>query len=291
MQETELILNPDGSIYHLNLLPGDLATKIILVGDPDRVEKVGAFLEEVEIRKHKREFYTLTGRYKGQRVSVMSTGIGTDNIDIVWHEIDALFNIDFETRKPKDQAVSIQVLRLGTCGGMQAEVPVGTLVASAWAVGGDGLMNYYDYPVYDTALQNALDRFWNENNGPLPLYHSPADPALLTLLNDEFPEIMQGGTFTAGGFYGPQGRSLGRLQVKLPSLPDMIGAFQHNGSRFLNMEMEAAAIMSLGKALGHRCGTIAVILANRLRGQFAADPKAAEKKLIQTGLAVLRNWE
>ncbi|MFK7920481.1 MAG: nucleoside phosphorylase [Bacteroidia bacterium] len=290
MQETELILNPDGSIYHLNLLPGDLAPKIILVGDPDRVEKVGAFLDEVEIRKHKREFYTLTGLYEGQRVSVMSTGIGTDNIDIVWHELDALFNIDFETRKPKNQAVSIQALRLGTCGGMQAEVPVGTLIASAWAVGGDGLMNYYDYPIYDTALQNALDRFWEKNNGPLPLYHSPADSALLTMLSDEFPQIMQGGTFTAGGFYGPQGRSLGRLQVKLPSLPDLIGGFRHNEGRFLNMEMEAAAIMSLGKALGHRCGTIATILANRLRGEFAADPKAEEKKLIQTGLSVLSKW-
>ncbi len=290
MQETELILNPDGSIYHLDLLPGELATKIIQVGDPDRVKKVGAFLEEVEINKHKREFYTLTGYYKGERVSVISTGIGTDNVDIVWHEIDALFNIDFSTRQPLTQTTKVQALRLGTCGGMQADVEVGTLVASAWAVGGDGLMNYYDFPVYDTALQNALDQFWNEIGGPLPLYHAPADEALLEQLERDFPQILQGGTFTAGGFYGPQGRSLGRLPVKLPNLPDRVGEFRHGQQRFLNMEMEAAAIMSLGKALGHRCGTIAVILANRLKEHFAPDPKKEEQKLIQTGLEVLRKW-
>ncbi|MEL6651546.1 MAG: hypothetical protein AAFQ87_12155 [Bacteroidota bacterium] len=179
MQETELILNADGSIYHLNLLPGELASKLILVGDPDRVERVGAFLEEVEFKKHKREFYTITGSFQGERISVLSTGIGTDNIDVVWHEIDALFNIDFESRRVKDDLQSIQVLRLGTCGGMQEEVPVGTLVASAWAVGGDGLMSYYDYPVYDFALQNALDQFWDDLRGALPLYHAPADTQLL----------------------------------------------------------------------------------------------------------------
>lgn len=285
-----MILNPDGSIYHLNLLPGELATKIILVGDPDRVKKVGAFLEEVEVNKHKREFYTLTGYYKGERVSVMSTGIGTDNVDIVWHEIDALFNIDFATRRTLPQTTKVQALRLGTCGGMQADVEVGTLVASAWAVGGDGLMNYYDYPIYDAALQNALNHFWAQVGGPLPLYHAPADEALLSLLSQSFARIMQGGTFTAGGFYGPQGRSLGRLPVKLPRLPDKIGEFRFGGERFLNMEMEAAAIMSLGKALGHRCGTIAVILANRLKAQFAENPKRQEQKLIQTGLEVLRKW-
>ncbi|MEL6588750.1 MAG: nucleoside phosphorylase [Bacteroidota bacterium] len=290
MQETELILNADGSIYHLNLLPGELASKLILVGDPDRVERVGAFLEEVEFKKHKREFYTITGSYQGERISVLSTGIGTDNIDVVWHEIDALFNIDFESRRVKDDLQSIQVLRLGTCGGMQEEVPVGTLVASAWAVGGDGLMSYYDYPVYDFALQNALDQFWDDLRGALPLYHAPADTQLLKILESEFPQIVQGGTFTAGGFYGPQGRSLGRLSVRLPFLTEEIARFRYGERCFLNMEMEAAAIMALGKALGHRCGTLAVILANRAAGAFAQDPKADEQKLIRTGLEVLRKW-
>jgi uridine phosphorylase len=293
MRDSELILSDDGSIYHLHLKPGDVAEKILLVGDPDRVERVGKHLDQIDFRCHKREFYTLTGWMQGQKISVISTGIGTDNVDIVIHELDALFNIDFGSRKPKTQTTALKLLRLGTCGGMQKNIPVGSLIASAWAIGGDGLMQYYDQPLSEEGqlFARALMAFRrHEGLENLAWYFAQADPALVNLLEKQFPQIHCGITYTAGGFYGPQGRSLGRLPVRHPDLPQRLARFQHGGFPVLNMEMEASAVLGLGTALGHQAGCLCVILANRQAGEFAADPAVEEQKLIKGGLEVMLAW-
>lgn len=293
MRDSELILSDDGSIYHLHLKPGEVAEKILLVGDPDRVERVGKHLDKIDFRCHKREFYTLTGWLQGQKISVISTGIGTDNVDIVIHELDALFNIDFATRQIKTESASLKLLRLGTCGGMQTEIPVGSLVASAWAIGGDGLMQYYAPPLSEELqlFANSLMEFrQKEGLENLSWYHAQADPALVDLLENHFPQIHCGITFTAGGFYGPQGRSLGRLPVRYPHLPRQLAGFRYRDFPVLNMEMEASAVLGLGTALGHQAGCLCVILANRQAGEFASDPAVEEQKLIEAGLEVMLKW-
>lgn len=296
MRETELILNSDGSVYHLALHPGELAKKIFFVGDQDRVEKVGQYFDEIEFIRRKREFCTLTGTYLGDRLSVISTGIGTDNIDIVWNEIDALFNISFADRTPIRRPHQLKVLRLGTCGGMQPDIPVGSLVLSAYAVGADGLMHFYQLPAprgLAARFAHQWRAFMSRSGLDLKMYPVQGSMHLSKLAQDIFPDIHLGITFTANGFYGPQGRSLGRLSPTWPDLPDQIAnfSFSERGMRILNMEMETAGILGLGGALGHETGSLSVILANRRTGKFSDDPAEAVDKLIRTGLQMMRNWQ
>lgn len=292
-QESELILNPDTSIYHLNLKVGELADRIIFVGDPDRVEQVSRHFDKIEFKVRKREFYTITGYLHDQRISVMSTGIGTDNIDIVWNEIDALFNFDFNTRQIKTQLTQLHVLRLGTCGGLRPENPVGTIVNSSYAIGADGLMHFYNTSTFhDPEFHKAFQNFKNNSlpNTP-PLYTSSGSKSFSQLLTNDFPHIKSGITFTAAGFYGPQGRNLGRLGLRSPNLTTQLQEFGYQGLAVLNMEMETAGILSLGKGLGHEAASLSVILANRSRGEFHPAPKQAVENLIEQGLDMLLKWE
>jgi uridine phosphorylase len=289
----DLVLDADGSIYHLALKPGELAEKILFVGDPGRVERVAAHFDQVELKRQKREFFTITGSYQGQRLSVLSTGIGTDNIDIVWNEVDALFNLDFATRQVKPALTRLQVLRLGTSGGMQPDLPVGSLVHTRYAIGGDGLRHFYPSPLSpaEVQLRAALKAYFPpQTQFPIPLYAAPADPGLDQLIREQFPNIRPGITFTAAGFYGPQGRPLGRIPVFDEQLPRHLADFEYQQTRVLNMEMESAAIFALGELLGHACGTLCVILANRQRGEFSEDPRPLVDELIQTGLEVMLRW-
>ena len=296
MPSSELILNADGSLYHLHLKPGEVADKIILVGDPGRVAIVAQHFDEVELQRQHREFCSCTGWRQGQRLTVLSTGIGPDNIDIVWNELDALVNIELERGTPHAESRSLQALRLGTCGGLQAGVEVGTLVHSRYAIGGDAVMTYYA-PARPPARVQALAlavRAWQREHFPtypLPWYASACDEALDELLATQFEAVLPGITFTATGFYGPQGRALGRIPLALPDLPGQLSQFSFDGLRPLNLEMETASIMALGQALGHRAGAISVVLANRAREQFHPDPSQAIEHLIEVGLQVMLTWE
>lgn len=292
MKSTELILNADGSVYHLNLLPEEIGSTIILVGDPARVDRVAATFDQIELTKEKREFRTTTGTLNGNRLSVMSTGIGTDNIDIVLNELDALVNIDFSSRTVKEQITSLNILRMGTCGGLQKEYEPGTLVLSSAAIGLDGMMPFY------VTSQPGISQIEGEARkvlGDTPsiaslVYAARADHELCLLAAELFPQIQQGITFTAPGFYGPQGRSLGRIPVRVEGLPDRIATIQSDGKKVLNMEMETSGILGLGAALGHRCGSLSVILANRPTGTFHDDPHAAVDQLIKVGMELVKGW-
>lgn len=290
--ETELILNADGSIYHLSLLPGEVGPTIILVGDPDRVDKVADRFDLVELTRSKREFRTKTGIFRGHRLTVMSTGIGTDNIDVVLNELDALVNIDFQTRRVKDSLTSLRILRLGTCGGLQEHLTPGALVLSAAAIGLDGLMPFY---LRDQEGHAGIVGAARKALGAYPeiaslVYGANAANQLLRYAHAVFPEVYQGITFTASGFYGPQGRSLGRIGPTVRNLPDLMATVQCNGRSVLNMEMETSGILGLGGALGHACGSLSVVLANRARTTFHPDPASAVEHLIDRGLEMLTGW-
>lgn len=288
---SELVINRDGSVYHLHLKPGELAEKIICVGDPDRVEKVCLHFETVEMLRRKREFVSATGTYRGQRLSVVSSGIGTDNMDIVLNEIDALFNIDFETRQVRPQLQPLQFMRLGTCGGLQPDIPVGTVINSRYAIGSDGLLHFYR-TAGPTDLDQAFLAYENTLGGlPFPMYTAAGEEALATWLAADYPQIVSGITFTASGFYGPQGRSIGRLPVRMPDLPERMAGFRYQGFPLLNMEMETAALLGLCSLLGHRAGSLCVVLANRQQQTFSKDPAALVEQLIQTGLEIVSNWD
>lgn len=290
---TELILNADGSIYHLALLPEDIAHKIIFVGDPERIPQVTAHFDSILMKKAKREFHATTGIYKGQMLTVMSTGIGTDNIDIVMNELDALVNIDFASRTIKNELISLKIMRLGTCGGMQKELPVGTIVHSAYAVGADGLLTHY--PSQNSAeiermndyLATAMPDFASASE-----YYIVKSEGFEALL--QHPEIHKGITLTNKGFYGPQGRSLGRVKVAFPTLIDDFTDLRFPTDAgdlpILNLEMETAGILGLGGLLGHQCVSLSVILANRPLGIFAENPAQAVGNLIQTGLDLMLKW-
>ena len=290
---SELICNADGSIYHLHLHPEEVADKIIFVGDQNRVDKVARHLDRVELTRQHREFRTITGELQGQRLTILSTGIGPDNIDIVWHELDALANLDLKTGQVKEQLRSLQVLRLGTCGGVQPDLEVGSLVHSRYAIGGDAVMSYYQ-PARRTApgvqaLQLTMDS-WRAQHLPFfaqPWYAAQCDEALDERITRYFDDILPGITYTATGFYGPQGRALGRLPLAVPNLPELLQDFSFDGLNLLNIEMETATIMALGHALGHRTGAISVILANRMAGVFHPEPAQAIERLIERGLEVV----
>lgn len=276
ISETDLILNADGSAYHLNLLPGDVADTVILVGDQDRVPEITKHFDSIELRKGKREFVTHTGRLGSKRISVVSTGIGTDNIDIVLNELDALVNIDFKTRKVNSNTRSLNFIRIGTSGAVQANIPLDSLLVSEYAFGLDALMHYYQHSL-SVSEQTLLDTFINTVSNFKP-YISSASSSLLEKLASDMPK---GITVTSPGFYSPQGRTL-RAQSTLPGLLKSLQNFAHQGHRITNLEMETAGIYGLAKALGHKAVSYNVLLANRAKNTFSKHPaKTMEKCIVE----------
>ncbi len=277
INESELILNADGSIYHLNLLPEDLASTVITVGDPDRVAKVSKYFDRIELKKGKREFITHTGYLGNKRLTVISTGIGTDNIDIVLNELDALANIDFANRTVKSTLSSLHIVRIGTSGGVQQDVEMGTILASAYGVGLDALMNYYQgsYDGEEQALQVELAKYFSALN--LNPYVAKAGAGLLDRIAFDLPK---GVTLTAPGFYAPQGRTV-RSTNTIPNFIDLINSFQYKGQRFTNLEMETAGIYALANMFGHQALSINAILASRVDGRFSSAPEEVVDKAIQ----------
>jgi uridine phosphorylase len=278
IQSSELILNPDGSVYHLNLLPQNIAHDIIFVGDQNRVEKITQAFDTIEFSTQKREFKTHTGTLKGKRITVMSTGIGPDNIDIVMNELDALVNIDLQTRKPKETLTKLNIVRIGTSGSLQADIDVDSFVMSKYAIGLDNMLrSYLIDDVSEIALEEAFIKHtnWDLRKGK-PYVISCSE----TLENNFFSNIMHKGfTGTAGGFYGPQGRVL-RLNIQDENLNAKMDSFDYKGIKMTNLEMETAAIYGLGKLLGHHCLSLNAIIANRATGTFSSDPYKAVDELI-----------
>lgn len=286
IKESELILNPDGSIYHLNLRPEQVADTIILVGDPNRVPRVSAYFDTIEFSIQKREFCTHTGTYKGKRLTALSTGIGPDNIDIVINELDALFNIDLHTRKPKEQLTSLNIVRFGTSGSLQADIPVDSFVLSSHGLGMDNMLHAYkEAPnVREIAMEEAFMAHtqWNTDKGR-PYIVGCGETLKQRLLTDK---VFEGITGTAPGFYGPQGRML-RLPVQDPTLNDKLHSFNYKGYRMTNLEMETSAIYGLSKLLGHQAVSLNAIIANRAAGTFTKDTKKVVENLIVYGLEQL----
>ena len=262
LSESELILNSDGSVYHLNVLPGELATDIILVGDPHRVPLVSAHFDRVELKKSKREFVTHTGWIGSKRISVIGTGIGAGNIDIVMNEVDAIFNIDLQTREIKSTHTPLRFLRLGTTGGLSEHVPLGSLVCSQYAFGLDGLLNFYQHDL--TTNEAALLAKINDSFAALPMVSNAYCTAADAELAQQFAHMSTSGiTLTCAGFYGPQGRWL-RLPLIKPDLFTMANTLTFGPLRVTNLEMETAVIYGLGKLLGHACCSVSMVVANRV---------------------------
>jgi uridine phosphorylase len=281
LSPSELILNPDGSIYHLHLRPEHIADTILTVGDPDRVPEVSKYFDELEFTAKKREFVTHTGRIGKRRLTVISTGIGPDNIDIVLNELDALVNIDLASRSIKEEKKRLTFIRVGTTGGLQAGHKVGTLVSSSHVIGMDNLMHFYDYQAGTEVL--ALKQAFCQHFPDLPveIYTGSADPELLETISGDWA---QGITVTYPGFYAPQGRSL-RLKSRITDqLLDQFADFNFQGHRITNFEMETSALLCLSDLLGHRAVSCSVILANRQDGTFSKDSAKDVDRLIRTVL-------
>jgi uridine phosphorylase len=275
---SELILNPDGSVYHLNLNPEQLAQDIIFVGDQDRVEKITKHFSSIEFTQQKREFKTQTGIYKGKRITVLSTGIGPDNIDIVMNELDALVNIDLQTRKPKSVLTSLNIIRIGTSGSLQADIPCDSMLLSQYGLGLDNMLrSYLIDEISETAIENAFISQTNWDSKKGRPYVVRGSIQLEKRFNSD--QLYKGFTGTVGGFYGPQGRVL-RLEIQDPALNSKMDRFEFEGVKMTNLEMETAAIYGLGKLLGHECLSLNAIIANRVTGTFSADPYKAVDALI-----------
>lgn len=280
---SQLVFNNEGAIYHLNLFPEMLADNIILVGDPDRVAMVSQHFDTIEYKRQNRELVTHTGTYKGKRITALSTGMGTDNIDIVVNELDAVANIDFKTRTPKTEHRTLNMVRLGTCGALQPEIGVeDSYVASRYAIGLDGLA--YFYKEHNEVINKEITyAFIRDMKYPTDL----PKPYLVESSKELFDRLTagyhQGITATSPGFYGPQGRSL-RLELTYPQINPDIEKFNYNGWKVCNFEMESSALFSLGKMLGHNCLTICVAIANRVTEKFSADYHPYVEKLIENTL-------
>ena len=278
IQQSELILNEDGSIYHLNLKPGDIAKDILFVGDQERVDKITKWFDSIEFTTQKREFKTTTGIYKGKRISVISTGIGPDNIDIVMNELDAIVNINLATRALKETHTALNIIRIGTSGSLQKDIPVDSFLMSTHALDLNGMLHAYQTTaISDTELATAFAKQTNwspHKSAPLVIKNSQI---LENILSSEI--IYKGMTATAGGFYGPQGRVL-RLALQDPDLNAKIDCFQHNGIRVTNLEMETSAIYGLCKLLGHNTCSMNAIIANRALGTFSKDSNKVVENLI-----------
>lgn len=280
--DSELILNADGSVYHLHLLPEDIADTIILVGDQDRVQVVSAFFDKIEVQKQNREFKTHTGTYKGKRITVLSTGIGTDNIDIVINEIDALVNIDLKTRIPKDEHTTLNFIRIGTSGSLQEEIPVDVPVAAKMSLAFDNLLNFYyvDKQLHHQEMEDAFVKFTNWNP---ELHHPFIVESSEKLFNTIAKGMHNGITVSAPGFFGPQGREL-RLKTATPDLNETLRQFRFNNMKITNLEMECSAIYGLSKLLGHNALTLCLIIANRYIKEFSVDYKSKMGDVIKTVL-------
>jgi uridine phosphorylase len=279
LKNSELILNNDGSIYHLHLLPEHVADKVILVGDPGRVKKLSSLFDSVEFRIENREFVTHTGLYKGERITAISTGIGTDNIDIVLNELDAVVNIDLKIRQRKENHRTLELIRIGTTGGLQAELGVGSFILSKMAGGLDGLIHYYrdGFSVCDLEIEEKFVKHTNwHDKRPVPYFVWSSDE-LFDKLNDG---VFSGISLSCPGFYAPQGRML-RLPVIDPDLNDKIHAFHYKDLRITNYEMESSALFGLGKLLGHKAVCICAVIANRITGEFIKDYNPVIKDLLQ----------
>lgn len=279
IKESELILNPDGSVYHLNLKPENISENIIFVGDQDRVEKITKHFDSIEFSTQKREFKTQTGSYKGNRITVMSTGIGPDNIDIVLNELDALVNIDLNTREIKEKHTRLNIIRVGTSGSLQKDIPVDSFVLGTHGLDLNGMLHYYQIDsISNPPLEDAFVEYTNWNpNKARPIFIDNSKE-----LENKFESdlVFKGITATAGGFYGPQGRVL-RLPLEDPTLNNKIDNFNYNGLKISNFEMETSVIYGLSKLLGHHALSLNTIIANRVNGTFSKDPKKAVEKLIE----------
>lgn len=286
--ESELVLNPDGSIYHLKLHPNELAHDIIVVGDPGRVPTISRHFDRIEVQRQNREICTHTGTIGNKRLTVLSTGMGTDNIDIVINELDALVNIDLSLREAKPEHTKLNIIRLGTSGALQADIPVDSTVISTHGIGIDGMLYYYKdlKKIYDKAMTEAfIDQCQWDNNFPTP-YAVAASDKLFRLFATE--EHLSGITATAPGFYGPQGRKL-RLDTAHPDLNQAIADFSFEGKRIVNFEMETSALYGLGKLLGHDTLTICAIIANRVSKTYSKDYHSIVEKLVISVLEKLSN--
>lgn len=282
---SELIINDDGSVFHLHVKPEWLADKVILVGDPGRVAMVSAYFDSIEVEAQSREFTTVTGMYKGKRITVVSTGIGCDNIDIVLNELDALANIDFQTRQQKPTLRQLELVRIGTCGGLQPYTPVGTFVCSEKSIGFDGLLNFYagrndvcDLPMEQAFIQHMG---WTGNMcQPYP-YVIDADHELMERISAD--DMVRGVTIAAGGFFGPQGREL-RVPLADPHQNEKIERFEYQGRRITNFEMESSALSGLARLMGHKAVTVCMVIANRLIKEANTGYKNSITHLIETVL-------
>jgi uridine phosphorylase len=279
IKKSELILNSDGSVYHLNLKPEHISGTILFVGDQDRVEKITKHFENIEFSIQKREFKTQTGTYKGKRITVLSTGIGTGNIDIVLNELDALVNIDLEKRTLKEHPKSLKIIRIGTSGSLQPDIPVDTFVISTHALDLNGMLHFYKIDgITNPLLEEAFIKHtqWSSNKAkPIVINNSNELEKLF-----ESKQTFKGMTATKGGFYGPQGRVL-RLAIEDPYLNNKMDSFNYNGIRISNLEMETSAIYGLSKLLGHQALSLNAIIANRTNGTFSKNPDMVVEKLIK----------
>lgn len=280
---SELIINSDGSIFHLHLKPGQLADNVILVGDPDRVELVARYFDTTECSVANREFKTITGTYKGKRISVISTGIGTDNIDIVMNELDALSNIDLETRTEKPESRQLTIVRIGTSGGMQPDIPLGSFLISEKSIGFDGMLNFYAGrdTVSDLGFEKALTKHLSWNKQLAAPYVVDADSELVSRIGKE--DMLRGTTISANGFYGPQGRVL-RIDLADMHINDKIESFRYGNYKITNYEMEGSAIAGLSKLMGHKAMTVCCVIANRRVEAANTDYKPYIEKLVTTVL-------
>ena len=275
--ETDLVLNPDGSVYHLNLLPKHISDTIIAVGDPGRVYSVSQYFDEVEFEMNKREFITHVGKYKEKRITVISTGIGPDNVEIVLTELDALVNIDLKTREPKSRKKKLKIIRIGTSGALQDDIPVGSHLVSDYAVGLDNLMTYYDLPMddYETGLAHDIQK---KTGLPLMPYVVRGSQSLLNQIGGT--DMVKGNTVTCPGFYAPQGRAL-RLPIRFPNLLEDLN-YYHKGEFWLtNFEMETSAYYAFGRMMDHELLSANAIIANRIKNKFSKDPHKVVDSLIK----------
>lgn len=276
ISETDLILNADGSVYHLSLLPKHISDTIIAVGDPGRVYQVSEHFDEIEFEMNKREFITQVGKYNGKRITVISTGIGTDNIEIVLNELDALVNIDLKTREPKSRRRKLKIIRIGTSGSLQEDVPLGAHLISAYAVGLDNLMNFYQLPMddFEKTIAEEIRQQTDLNFTP---YVVRGSTPLLTQLGEG---MLSGNTVTCPGFYAPQGRSL-RIPTRFPDLLQRLNYFHYDDFWLTNFEMETSAYYGMARLLGHEAISVNAIIANRIKNKFAKDPQKVVLSLIQ----------
>ncbi len=279
-EESELILNQDGSVFHLHIKPEQLAHKVILVGDPGRVSLVASHFTDIEMEVQSREFHSITGKYQGKRITVASTGIGCDNIDIVVNELDALVNIDFVTRTEKAEKTSLEIVRIGTCGGLQEYTPVGTFIVSEKSIGFDGLLNFYAgrNEVCNLALEDAFTKHMHWNPQLCAPYVIEADGELTNRIGGD--DMVHGITIACGGFYGPQGRQL-RIPLADPDQNAKVESFEYEGMHITNFEMESSALAGLSKLLGHKATTCCMVIANRLIKEANTGYKSTIDNLIK----------